>query len=123
MPHYIYQNPKTREIKEVVQRMNEPHIYSENGVKFNRIFTIPQEAIDTKIDPNNSKDFVSKMGRKRCKLGDMMDESAALSERREKMMGKDPVKEKYFENYSKRRRGKPHPSKLTKPEDISVEIV
>jgi len=122
VPTYLYLNPKTGEVKEVIQRMTEPHVYSENGVTFNRVFTIPQGAFDTRINPESSKDFVNKMGRKTCKLGDMLDESKIASERREKLMGKDPVKEKYFQEYSRKRKGKKHPSTFAKPSDIQVEI-
>jgi hypothetical protein len=43
-------------------------------------------------------------------MGDLWDRSAELSAKRKDKMGKDPVKEKYFENWSKKRKGKKHPS-------------
>ena len=42
-------------------------------------------------------------------IGQLWDESKVLSEKRAKVGGKDPVKEKYFKNYKKRRRGIKHP--------------
>ena len=51
MPIYIFQNPNTGETKEIVQKMNDLHVYKEDGVLWNRLFTIPQASIDTDIDP------------------------------------------------------------------------
>ncbi len=39
----------------------------------------------------------------------MWDASKEASEKRDKITGKDPTKEKYFKNYSKKRKGMKHP--------------
>jgi hypothetical protein len=63
MPLYIYQNPKTQEVKEIVQSVHDKHEYSEGGVKWNRVFTVPQVGIDSKLDANSTeKDFVDTTG-------------------------------------------------------------
>jgi len=108
MPIYIFKNPVTGKIKEIVQKMNDEHIYFENEVFWERIFTVPQSSIDTKIDPFSEADFKNKTSNKRETVGDLMDRSKELSSRRESVAGTDPVKQKFFENYSKDRGGKVH---------------
>jgi predicted nucleic acid-binding Zn ribbon protein len=118
MPLYLYQNEKTGEIREVLQSMNEVHEY--NGEKGNernwkRIFTIPQASIDTKQDPFSSNDFLDRTKSKKGTYGNMLDYSKELSEKRASINGGiDPIKEKYYQNYSKQRRGAKHPDKLNK---------
>lgn len=110
MPVYIYQNPKTLEIKEIIQSIHDKHEYLENGLKWNRIFTVPQVSTEEKLNINsNEKDFARITGKKRGTLGDIFDVSKELSEKRQKIYGKDPVKEKYFKDWSKKRKGKKHP--------------
>jgi hypothetical protein len=109
MPLYIFQNPETGEIKEVVQSMNQEHTYTEDGTEWDRVWTTPQVAMDVKIDPFSTKQFVDKTN-KPGTYGDLMDRSAELSEARaEKNGGVDPVKQKFFDDYSKTRGGKRHP--------------
>lgn len=107
MPQYLYENPNDGSIVEVIQTMNEPHIYEVNGVKYNRVFTIPQGAIDCKIDPFSSKDFAEKTGKKRGTLGNLFDQSAELSEKRAQKAGADPLKQAYYDRY-KKIRGREH---------------
>lgn len=123
MACYLYQHPKTKKIVEVIQRMTEPHVYSEDGIEFNRIFTIPNPSFDTKINPFSSKEFSSKMGRKKGKLDDMYREAEELSQIRKDKAGKDPIQEKYYSDWSKKRRGKKHPNLTNKsaPLEISFE--
>lgn len=43
-------------------------------------------------------------------MGDLWDRSQELSEKRKKLYGgEDPVKKKYYDNWSKKRKGKVHP--------------
>ena len=67
MAVYLYKNPKTGEVKEVIQRMTEKHSYTQDGVEWERVFISPQTSVDTKIDLMNSQDFVEKTGRKNQK--------------------------------------------------------
>lgn len=108
MPIYLFKNPKTGKIKEIIQSMNSEHIYFEDNIQWERVFTIPQSSIDTKIDPFSESDFKNKTAGKRETLGDLMDRSKELSFQREQSAGSDPVKKKFFENYSKERKGKIH---------------
>lgn len=109
MPLYLYQHPKTQEVKEVVQTMSEEHVYvDKKGVKWNRIFTKPNSAIDTQISPHSSKDFLKATAKRGMTYGQMSDLSAELSEKRGGMSGKDEMRQKVVDDY-KQRTGKEHP--------------
>lgn len=110
MPIYIYENPRTKETREIIQSVNDKHEYYEDGLKWNRVFTVPQVGIDTSLDAFSSeKDFVEKTKNKKDSVGALWDRSRELSEKREKAYGKDPVKQKYFKDWSNKRKGKKHP--------------
>lgn len=109
MPIYIYSHPETGEYVEVVQSMNEDHVYiDDQGVKWNREWTVPQACVKDNIDPFSKNDFVHKTKHKKGTMGDLMDQSRELSEKREKSIGSDKVKDQYFKDYSKKRNGKLH---------------
>ena len=112
MPVYIFQNPKTKEYKEIFLALNAEKVYHENGIKWQRIFLAPNVSVDTQIDANSEQDFVEKTKRKNYNLGEMWDASKDLSEKREKERGVDPVKEKSLKEYSKKRRGAKHTNTL-----------
>lgn len=111
MPTYIYTNPKTNEVIEIIQSINDLHeYYDKNGLKWNRVFTVPELNTNEKLKAESSaKDFNRATSDQKGKLGDLWDRSAELSEKRKKLYGKDPVKEKYFKDWSKKRKGKIHP--------------
>ena len=112
MPVYIFQNPKTKEYKEVFLALDAEKVYHESGVKWQRIFLAPNVSVDTQIDANSEQDFVEKTKRKNYNLGEMWDASKDLSEKREKERGVDPVKEKSLKEYSKKRRGTKHTNRV-----------
>ena len=58
MPRFDFQNPLTGEIKEVILSINDPKEYQENGIKFNRLFSVPNMGVDTQLDPHSSSDFI-----------------------------------------------------------------
>lgn len=110
MPLYLYRHPTTGEIREIVQTIKEEHKYvDENGLEWAREFTVPNASIDTKWDPNSAKDFVRKTASKKGTIGDLLDKSAELSKKREEKIGKDPLKENMYKDYSKKRNGAIHP--------------
>lgn len=110
MPYYIFEHPDTGEIKEVLQRMNDDHIYEENGIRWKRVFTKPATVIDSKFNPSSSSDFVQKTLNKKGSVGDLVDLSKELSEKRKEQNGGiDPVQQKHFEDYAKKHKGKKHP--------------
>jgi peroxiredoxin len=108
LSQYLFENPVTHEVISVIQRMTEPHLFEKDGIKYNRIFISPQTSIDTKINPFSSKEFIEKTGKKSGNLGNVLDLSKELSEKRQQITGKDEIKEKYFESYSKKRKGHQH---------------
>lgn len=119
---YIFEHPETKQIKEVYQKMSDVHEYEENGVKWNRIFSLPNATIDSfgEVDPFDSKAFVKRTAKKGMSIGDMWDESKRLSQKREAEVGKDFVKVN-TENEYKRRTGKTHPL-ADKPKTKYVDI-
>ena len=120
MPIYIFKHPETEEYKEIVQTMNEEHVYvDESGLKWNRIFTIPNATIDTKEDAWNHNGFVEKTGKMKGTVGDVLDYSSELSAKRaEANGGEDPVKRKAFDDYEKKV-GKKHISDKKKTIETS----
>lgn len=117
MPIYLYQHPKTKEVREVFQNMQDEHVFlDEEKVEWKRIFTVPQASIDTAIDAFSTNDFVAKTGRKKGTMGDIWDRSAELSEKRASQAGGvDPVKHQRYEDY-KKKTGKEHLDKINNRE-------
>lgn len=124
MPTYSYRNPKTGKTKDLIQTMSQEHSYREDGVEWERVWTVPQAAVDANIDPFNQNAFVDKVGSQKGSLGDCFDRSAELSAKRaEKRGGTDEVKKNYFDAYKKKRNGKEHPSQVKERVDkINVTI-
>lgn len=113
MPIYVYKHPERDEYREVFQGMNDEHEYSEDGVEWSRVFLAPHASIDSSIDPFNSQQYIDATHNKKGTIGDMMDLSAELSAKRaEKSGGLDPVKEKFYDNYKKERKGAEHPNRI-----------
>lgn len=107
---YTFQHPDTGELVDVSQKANDEHVYFDStGLKWNRVFSVPYTASNTKADPFSSKDFSGKFDNKKVKIGDITDASAEMSSIREQKLGEDPVKNKFFDEYSKKRRGISHP--------------
>ena len=93
MPIYVYRHPEKEEYREVFQGMNDEHVYSEDGVEWDRVFLSPNASIDSSVDPFNKQQFMDSTYNKKGTLGDVMDYSAELSAKRaEKSGGKDPIK-------------------------------
>lgn len=120
MPFYLFYNPKTHEIKEVKQKINDPHVYNENGIEWDRIFTVPNASVDTKVDPFSSNEFKNKTEKKKMTVGDMWDASKEASLKREQKAGVDKIKEKHFKDYSKKRRGIEHPESFKKKDIYTI---
>lgn len=109
MPIYQYKHPDTEEVFEIFQGMNEEHEYiHDDGVVCKRLFTIPNASFDTQINPFSKSEFLEHTRNKKGTVGDLMDISSEMSERRAAKEGEDPVKRNYFNEYSKSRRGMKH---------------
>lgn len=109
---YIFQHPKTEEYIEISQGMNEDHVYrDEEGVEWRRIFTTPEVSASKICDPWNKNDFINQTGSRKGTMGDLLDQSAEMSEKRAQQNGGvDPIKQQYFKDYSKQRRGLKDPA-------------
>ena len=116
MPLYTFSNPQTGETIDVFFSMNEKKEYiDENGLKWNREYYSPELNTTGKTDAWNSKQFVEKTGREPGTVGDLLDRSSELSkERASQNGGVDPLKEKYYQKYTKERNGAIHPDKNPK---------
>ncbi len=132
MPIYLFEHTKTGAIHEVAYHMSEAKDYrGPNGKAaagvWRRVWTKPQAAIDTRVDPYSAKDFVKATNRP-GKMADLWDRSADLSAKREEKEGVDPIKQTFYETYSKRRKGAKHPqqkreetARALKGKGISIE--
>ena len=113
MPQYSYRNEVTGEVKDVFQRMDEEHIYEENGVQWKRVFISPQTRVSSfsSLDPNSYQEFSNWIDKgKGGSVGDLWDASKELSEKRESQKGTDEIKKSSLADYSKTRNGISHPS-------------
>ncbi len=107
MPEYLYQHPKSGKTISVFQKMTDEHVYFENGVEWKRVWKNPQiNTAGTKIDPFSESDFVKKTGAMKGSIGDMIDYSEEMSQRRAEKTGIDPVKRKFFDDYQKENKRK-----------------
>ena len=111
MPFYTYINPDTEEVIDVPQSINENHVYiDKNGLEWRRVFTVPEVNTHGTLKADTTeKQFSEYTRNQKGSMGDLYDRSAELSEKRKKIYGKDPVKKKYFNDWSKKRKGKVHP--------------
>ena len=109
MPIYVYKHPDREEYEEVFQGMNDEHVYEKDGIKWDRVFLAPNASVDSEIDPFNKRHFIDATASKKGSMGDMMDMSKELSQKRAaKRGGVDPVKQAYYDKYSKDRNGAKH---------------
>ncbi len=126
MPEYTFYRESTGEQRGVFQAMNDPHVYHGKNNDENdwiRVFHVPATSIDSKIDPSRPQDFVEKTGKKRGTIGNLLDVSQELSEKRAEIHGGvDPVKQKFFEDYAKNRKGKKHPLQMKTFENKDFKI-
>lgn len=111
MPIYIYKNPKKEEYIEILQAMNDDHKFIDShGVEWERVFFSPKLSVSTNND--GSKESFMAATNKKCSLGDLWEASAIASEKREKIQGKDLIKDKFHADYEKKTNGKKILSKI-----------
>lgn len=106
MPIYQFQNPDNPdEIIEVHQGMNDKHEYKdEAGVEWKRVWSLPQVANDTKIDPFSARQFIEKTSNGGT-VGELLDRSAEMSEQRAaKSGGVDKIKQDAEKRFYKGRK-------------------
>lgn len=112
MPLYTFEHPTTLEQIDILQRMKEEHAHiDEEGVEWNRVFTSPNAAIDTRPDIFSTDSLAGATNNKKDSYEDLVKRSQEASEKRaEKTGGRDPVKQVWYDNYAKKRQGKRHQS-------------
>jgi hypothetical protein len=120
MPEYLFENPDTGEVISVTQGIDEEHAFSQDGKKFNRVFTVPNAAIDSEVDPFSSNQFNEKTKNMKGTMGDMWDYSKELSEKRKQSHGgEDPIRKKAEKKYSEKRRGMKY-KENSSPDQIKI---
>ena len=108
MPIYLFKHPDTNETVEVVQKMLETHAYiDDKGTEWERVWVNPNAGVNCKLD-GSVESFMKYTENKKGTMGDIWDASKEASEIRESKGDKDKVKEKYFKEYSEKRRGLKH---------------
>ena len=107
---YLFKHPKREKYIEVDMSINAKHEYTDKkGLKWDRVWTCPQLSIDTKLDPFSENQFLDVTKSKKGSFGDLLERSQELSEKRKDVAGgSDPLKEKFFDKYSKERKGHIH---------------
>jgi hypothetical protein len=119
MPVYQYSHPEYPIVIEVVQSMKDPHVYiDDEDVEWQRVWSAPNASIDTQVDPFDSKAFVDSTKNKKGTMGDLWDQAKEASEKRTDKLGHDPIKQKYFKNYSKGRKGMKHMNQKTEQDTL-----
>jgi len=112
MPIYQYRHPEHPIVIDIYQTMKELHVYvDDEGTEWKRVWSVPNAAVDTQVDPFSSSDFKKATKEKNCTMGELWDHSKELSEKRKHKLGTktDPVREKYEREYAKKRLGRKHP--------------
>lgn len=114
---YEMQNLVTQEIKDIYFLIDDAPplgaIIQFQGQGWKRILTrAPYGIVKESENPMSPQAFVEKTGKQKGTVGDLFDQSRELSEKRKKtsINGRDPVQDKYFDSYSKKRGGKQHPA-------------
>ena len=128
MPNYLFESLDGEETTELFYPMKEAprtgDIVEIDGKQWKRIFTLPQ-AVTTglkPVDPFSQKQFREKTGAMSGTVGELWDYSKEMSQRRaEKMGGDDPVKQKYFKDFRKARKGTPHTAELAESQIKTVK--
>ena len=108
MPLYTFEHPISGELQDIVFGINDDKIFiDEQGVKWNRVFLAPNVSIDTDVDPFSKNQFLEKTSGAGT-VGELMDRSRDMSEKRKQKLGYDPVQKEYFKKYSEKRSGNKH---------------
>jgi predicted nucleic acid-binding Zn ribbon protein len=108
MPIYTFENPETGETDDLYFGINDDKVFvDDGGVTWRRVFIAPNISVNSGGDPFSKKDFIEKTSDKGT-YGDLMDRSRDMSEKRKDKLGYDPMRQKYFKEYSSKRGGSKH---------------
>ncbi len=126
MAMYPFTNVATGETQDFFYHMKEAPsigaVVEIDGQKWKRGLVTSQLAMAglKPVDPHSAKDFVRKTGQMKGNLGELWDASKELSEKRAAKEGTDPVKEKYYKDYSRKRRGTPMMAQLAEKQKTAM---
>ena len=118
MPLYEFEDKKGDKKEFLFSMKNAPKIgawVTIEGKKWKRLTPSRLNAmVDANVDPFNERKFLEKTGTgTKGKVGDLWARSEELSNKRAaKRNGVDPVKERFYKEYSGKRRGVPHPTQI-----------
>lgn len=130
MATYVYETipKKGRKPKqfEYIQSMKDAPLtkHPKTGEPVRRVLTggLGFRMSGDKIDPFSQKQFRERTDKKGDTLGALWDRSKEWSQMRaEKSGGEDPIEQKYFADYRKRKRGTPHTVELAKNQKKAKE--
>lgn len=127
MPLYVFQS-EDGVVQDIFFSMSDaPAIGSTielDGVKWRRILTKPNMSVDTQNNPFSSKDFNKNLENKKVTIGDMWDASKEASEKRAaKCGGVDPVKQNYYNQYTKDHKGIKHHTQVKEENGKTTEMI
>lgn len=108
MPLYTFEHPISGDVKDIFFHMNDDKAYADpEGVQWSRVWHAPTAAIDSNPDPFSANSFLEKTNNKGT-YGELEQRSKDMSEKRKDKLGYDPIKQKYFKDYSRKRNGTKH---------------
>lgn len=116
MPSYEMENLATGKIElffiPITEYPSLGEVREIDGEKWRRVITEAPMGIVKSSDNPTLNNFINESASKRGTVGDLMEKSQEMSEKRAKdsVNGRDPVKDKWFDRWSKKRDGKQHPS-------------
>ena len=110
MPTYIFKHPSEDVHIEIIQRMKDEHVFiDDDGLEWQRVWSVPSANVFLNADVDSSKQFVDKT--KGRTAGQMWDYSKELSEKRKDKRGYDQVEKSYE---AKKEKEKAHKKKNRK---------
>lgn len=113
MPQYVFAKVSNPEVtQDLFYAMKDVPsvgtVITIEGAQWRRCFTKPRMGVDTQCDPHSARDFV-KATNKKDSVGSMWDRSKEMSLKRAEKDGVDNVKETFYRDYTRRRKGRVHP--------------
>ena len=107
MPLYVFKHPEKDVVVEVVQKMQETHVFiDDKGTESERVWDPPNTSMDANQLDGSQESFMKYTENKKGTIGDLWDVSRECSEKRVQKYGRDTVKEKHFKKYEEKNKVK-----------------
>lgn len=123
MPTYTFKCEKCKTFIDLVFKMKEDKESNckECGKKLVRVFSVPNMAMDSKINPYDLDAMTKKTGNMKGTVGDLWRLASEASEKRGG--DDDPIRKKAIEDYAKKRKGKKYRGSIEgKSNAIDIQI-